>query len=388
MTNAGSYTAEEACRRLGVHSQTLYAYVSRGLIRSEPGPHPRRRLYSREDIELLIQRRDLRKHPRHVLARALEWGAPILDSSLTTITNGRCYYRGKPADALAEQWEFGSVVRWFWTGNPDSELPTQEQSPIPGEASPLERFQSRLPGWTHHSDPTNEATALVTGLCATITGKIVHSVDPIPNLIGRRWRKQRPSDIRLIEQALILCVDHELNISSFTARCVASAGSSLADAVNAAFSAFRGFRHGGNTELVEDLFDQFADLRRPGKKLEALKRATGMLPGFGHPMYPAGDPRAARLLRGLNERRPASRTQEMIRRLAAIGEGIAEAGPNIDFALVALRRAMGAPRGCGLELFAQGRIVGWIGHALEQTTARQLIRPRSRYTGPVLEEGH
>jgi citrate synthase len=55
--------------------------------------------------------------------------------------------------------------------------------------------------------------------------------------------------------------------------------------------------------------------------------------------------------------------------------------PNIDFALVIAAQALGMPPGAPLALFALGRTVGWIGHALEQYETDQLIRPRARYVG-------
>ena len=55
--------------------------------------------------------------------------------------------------------------------------------------------------------------------------------------------------------------------------------------------------------------------------------------------------------------------------------------PNIDIALVILSWALGLPAGAPLALFALGRTVGWIGHALEQYQVDQLIRPRARYNG-------
>jgi citrate synthase len=105
------------------------------------------------------------------------------------------------------------------------------------------------------------------------------------------------------------------------------------------------------------------------------------LPGFGHPLYRDGDPRAAWLLE----------------KLAALGSGAADfaltvasqAGdmtgerPNLDFALAALARAIRLPAGAPLALFAVGRCAGWIGHALEQYAAGSLIRPRARYVGPA-----
>ncbi len=54
-------------------------------------------------------------------------------------------------------------------------------------------------------------------------------------------------------------------------------------------------------------------------------------------------------------------------------------GPSIDVGLVAIARALGFPTGTGTALFAIGRSVGWVAHALEQYEAGYLVRPRARY---------
>jgi citrate synthase len=57
--------------------------------------------------------------------------------------------------------------------------------------------------------------------------------------------------------------------------------------------------------------------------------------------------------------------------------------PTIDFALGVLARALQLPSGAALALFALGRTIGWIAHAIEQYQLDQLIRPRAHYTGPM-----
>ena len=80
---------------------------------------------------------------------------------------------------------------------------------------------------------------------------------------------------------------------------------------------------------------------------------------------------------------PADPVREAL--LAAMG-AIGERQPNIDFALVAASRILGLPQGSALGLFALGRSVGWIAHALEQHETGSLIRPRTRYVGATPED--
>jgi citrate synthase len=107
------------------------------------------------------------------------------------------------------------------------------------------------------------------------------------------------------------------------------------------------------------------------------------LEGFGHPLYPKGDPRAAALLRWLSESRPRSTDVRFVQRVARTTASAIREEPNLDFALAALGLALHLPAGAPLVLFAIGRTLGWIAHALEQYATNQLIRPRARYVGVV-----
>jgi citrate synthase len=112
---------------------------------------------------------------------------------------------------------------------------------------------------------------------------------------------------------------------------------------------------------------------------QRLKRGE-RIPGFGHPLYPAGDPRARLLFDLLEaERRPLV---VEARRVAAAVAGLTDRSPNIDFTLALLRRSLRLPEGAALGLFALGRSIGWLAHAIEQYAGGRLIRPRARYVGP------
>jgi len=141
-------------------------------------------------------------------------------------------------------------------------------------------------------------------------------------------------------------------------------------------SALSGPRHGGQSSLVEILFEEaerFGDAARLVK--ERLRRGD-ILPGFGHPLYRNGDPRALALLPLL----PPDPTRDALRDAM---DTIRGKQPNVDFALVSLRRALRLKAGSALALFAIGRTAGWIAHALEQQAEEKLIRPRARYVGPA-----
>jgi citrate synthase len=111
---------------------------------------------------------------------------------------------------------------------------------------------------------------------------------------------------------------------------------------------------------------------RDKKKALARRFDRGELEGFGHPLFPAGDPRATVLLGML----PVSRETAAARKIGAAAEDVAGVKPNLEFALVLLERSLHLPRGSALTLLAIGRTIGWVAHAIEQYESGCVIRPR------------
>jgi len=199
--------------------------------------------------------------------------------------------------------------------------------------------------------------------------------------LQRAWAPDRPEAAPLLSAGLILCADHELNVSAFTARCVASAGSTPYAVVIAALAALQGYKHGGHTAHALALLSAAAHGIR--QAIGGYLQGGDKLPGFGHPLYPDGDPRASCLLALLEERCPASPQVQLAKDVCDAVYTILGLQPTIDFALAALALTLGTPRHSPLALFALGRTAGWIGHAIEQYALDQLIRPRARYIGPA-----
>jgi len=181
----------------------------------------------------------------------------------------------------------------------------------------------------------------------------------------------------LIRRALVLCADHELNASAFAVRVVASTGAALPACLLAGLAALSGPLHGGMTERVAALLAEPGMKADPAGALAARLDRGERLPGFGHRLYPAGDPRATALLAALD---PGPWWQSVF----AAAEELTGLRPNIDAALVALERTLRLPEGAALAIFATGRTAGWIAHALEQRQDGRLIRPRASYAGPPM----
>src|ERR1700677_4260724 len=105
-------SAEEALTRLRVRPQTLYAYVSRGRLRAEPDPfEPRRSRYRASDVAALTERKARGRKAADVAVAAIAWGEPVLASAITTVRDGRLYYRGQDAVRLSQTATLEAVAR-------------------------------------------------------------------------------------------------------------------------------------------------------------------------------------------------------------------------------------------------------------------------------------
>src|SRR5690349_15098864 len=121
-TNPGSLwlSAAEAAAALKVSRATLYAYVSRGRLRSQAvRGSSREREYSREDVDALRRRTEERRSPDKAAARALHWGMPVLQSSITLIDGDTLYYRGHDVIDLARTRSVDAVASLIWSGRFD-----------------------------------------------------------------------------------------------------------------------------------------------------------------------------------------------------------------------------------------------------------------------------
>lgn len=269
-------TAKEAAAALGISLPTLYAYVSRRLIRSEAGEgQSRARRYRAEDVAALQSRKELRRNPAKAAETALHFGQPVLESAITLIENGRLYYRGYDVTTLPQSNSFEAVAGLIW-GDELSEpalfaelLPaslwqcTQQIIPLLGSLAPVERFQVVLP-WVAAYDlaayDLSETAVIQTGvrllqiLTAVATGR--QSQNSAAGALQQAWLPHDARVAALMNMALIFCADHELNVSSFAARTVASAQAAPYAVVSAGLAALRGRLHGGATEQVAAFFQE------------------------------------------------------------------------------------------------------------------------------------
>ena len=425
-------TAPEALQVLGVRPQTLYANVSRKKIRAKPDPKDTRRsLYHEADVRKMTRQHGGPRKAMAVAAAAIEWGDPILSSAVSTVVEGRLYYRKQDAVGLSEEKAFEEVARNLW-GVDGGDGARQREQPlkIPREvlntprgskkasssSLPLQRAFLAL-GLRAATDLSSYGRALPTlqveaesvlgtladaMLCAGTTsaggvvsrqrggaargraGAVSKRAGAAPAHLGdgvalhdraaANWRRPDAADV--LRRALVLLADHELNASTFATRVAVSTGAPLAAGVLSGLATLTGPLHGRASLGVLELV---AGVNRAGAEVTIRDWLSQGRPiaGFGHPLYPLGDPRATSLLQQFPLPAEYAELRDVVEE--AIGER-----PNVDFALAALTRVFNLPQDAPLILFALGRCAGWLAHALEQVTTGHPIRPRARYVGPPI----
>src|SRR5215470_7278286 len=316
--------AGEAARRLGIKPATLYSYVSRGVLRRRTGDDGRSSLFDAGEVESLARR----GRPRHPGA-----GEFVIESALTELTGDRACYRGYDITALAARYELEDAAWLLWTG----ELTGRDREPwrateaalragraaqaaLPPGTLPLERFGVIVPALAA-TDPLRlqlDPPAVIAAGQAIMAGL----VDCLPtpdggsgadggSLTGRLWRKlcPGPPDDGLkgaLRVALVLLADHELAASTFAARVAASVRADPYAVVATGLGAAGGALHGGASLGVEAMLAAAAGPQDVARVVGSLLRRGERIPGFGHFVYRAGDPRAAFLLGEIRARAPGS----------------------------------------------------------------------------------
>jgi len=363
---------EAALHKLSVKAQTLYAYVSRGQISARTHPNdPRASLYSEADIDRLVKRRRRGRSRSEIASAAIAWGDPVMETAITTVRNGRLIYRGHDAIKFAKTATVEDTAALLW---PCAQLtPMRAQSlDLHGETGKARAFQ--FLALRASEDPINIPTSS-TDIALIGAELLLGFADAIADVAGRGLFHQRlarlwkldPNGADLLRRTLVLVADHELNPSSFASRVTASTGASLAASALSGYATLSGPRHGeAAAQALQFLRQQLSE--------EPSVQYSDQIPAMGHALYPKGDPRAKALLGwiGLN---PA--LKRVIKRAELDAENLA----NIDMALAALSIQLDLPDDAPFLIFAAGRMIGWIAHALEQAHSGKMIRPRAKYLG-------
>lgn len=375
---------QQALEALGVKPQSLYAYASRGLVRAIPHPDdPRASLYGADDIARLAARKRSSRQRAAIAQAAIAWGEPVMDTALTGVDGGRLVYAGHDAVMLAEQASLEDVARLLWL-DPDGLADGQRSRPPEHDtekARLLAYLAQEAAGSTAAAAGPAEGWRLLQGFVDAACG--TRGRGPVHDRLAAHWRAPGAAD--RIRRALVLVADHELNPSTFAARVAAGTGASLAACALAGLATLTGPRHGEASAAALRFLRSATAAAAAGDetaRTTAIGRwQAGGRTGTGHPLYAGGDPRARALLDALAPDPSLA---------GVLSEALPEGAPagNIDLALAALTVAEDLPDSAPFVLFAVGRMVGWVAHALEQSRSGQPIRPRARYAGQSVTSGN
>ena len=418
-------TAAQAAALLGVKPATLYAYVSRGLLRSRASPGSQRKRYLRADVVRLQERADAHRGHAAAAKGALNWGAPVVESAITRIDDDGPRYRGFAAAAF---WEddaggdaFARCGRWLARGSAgvDEIAPTvvaqgahvaagverlRKVAPPTSAFAALDLVMTawRLFGPAGVLDEEREwqkALLLRGHLCAAPAllrrpAEFQRLVDDPAPLITEPIRVLRRSlalparHDPVLARILVVLADHELNASTFAARVTASTGATLAASLTSALATLSGPRHGAAGEQVEALFAEVGptnggSVDRAAAVVAARLGRGEVVPGFGHRLYAGGDPRCRVLLElpAVRDHADTAVVNAVVSAWQSLAGSNALSWPTVDIGLVAACGALGVPRGTATALFAIARSAGWIAHIFEQRRDGAMLRPRARYIG-------
>jgi citrate synthase len=405
----------EAAARLGVKPATLYAYVSRGLLGRERSAHGRTSTFDPDEVDRLARPGRARRGRRPSAEL-------VVPSALTAIDHGLPWYRGLAVPELARTRGFEEVAEWLWTGRFPDPAPTWQasqpaldagrraQAALPPAALPLERIQviaaalaagDELRLELHPAAVTAAGRSLIAGLVDCLPRLVPRSPGPgqgrrdrrasgpaLDPIAVRLWGGLSPLEpeaglVGAVDAALVLLADHELAASTVAARVAASVRADPYAVASAGLAVVSGTLHGGASLGIEDLLDEIDRADQAATVVGTRLRRGERLRGFGHRLYPDGDPRAAALLARLRAAAGGSPRMQVVESLldAAARRGLPD--PNVDLALAALAHVAGMTRGAAEAIFATARTAGWIAHALEEYERNTPIRPRALYTGPT-----
>jgi citrate synthase len=386
-------TSEAAAARLGVKPETLYAYVSRGAVRSERLPGTRRSRFLRADVERLAGKQRRGGGRAGALDVIVETELTLLDPA------GHLHYRGwDVADAVASGATFESVAGWLLTG---------ERSPAPFTSPPamaeaarrvagaladqpaMDRLRAVVAA-ARHTDPLRDDRRPV-AVAAAARSLIATLVEALPvrgdeprggSVADRLWPRlsrqaATPERVRLLDATLVLLADHELAASTLAARITASTWADPYLVVQAGLAALGGPLHGGASEAARELVREVDGGTPAAEAIGRRLRDEQLIPGFGHRIYRAHDPRAEILLGLLAGTRALPAEDALVAVMRERGLPFA----NVDFAIASLAERHDMVAVAGEIVFAVARTAGWLAHAAEEYRHRLRFRPRGVYTG-------
>ncbi|MEW7008992.1 citrate/2-methylcitrate synthase [Lentilitoribacter sp. EG35] len=362
-------TAKEVCEALNISRQTLYAYVSRGKVRaSAQKSDARKSLYHTHDVDALIANKKRGRSRRAIAKSTQNFGEPVLKSEISHIDQGKLYYKGQDAIKLSQTKTFEDIAKLLINVDLEPDV-DQKFDLIKGRNSFERMFAATAEITISKNTPPNKNTNsfIIKRLLAAICNTNTLSDEPIHMQLAKYF-SDSIDFIDVTRRCLVLCADHELNPSAYTARIAASTDARTPACILAALSTFSGTKHGSMTSMARWWVGR-ATMKDDHQEAAFIKTIKSP-PGFGHPIYAQTDPRTQELLKHFEIPEGWERISRHVSKTYKIY-------PNLDFSLAAMEKSFKLRPKTGQTLFAFGRLLGWIAHAEEQRKNGALIRPRS-----------
>lgn len=443
-TDDGRLSTREVAARLGVKPETVYAYVSRGLLGSRRGPGGRGSTFDPGEVDALV-RRGRRGRPAgedpsgrgQVQDRdrgsgegrgegPVAGGIAPIRTAITSIGRDGYHFRGVDPLALAERYGYEEVAQWLWTGVIEPGVRFTAPKDVTAAAR---RAIEALPAHGGLMDRLRTAAVVAAAadplrfdlaeenVIATARSLIATLVDALAApggaggddqaeagtedapLARRLWARLTPPAergagagagagaaepwLRCLDAALVLLVDHDLAASTLAVRVAASARAHPYAVVSAGLGALDGPLHGAASGLAHRMLTEVLERGSAAAVVSDHLRSGRRVPGLGHRLYPGADPRARMLFALLEDVPEAGPALAAAREVEETTARHAPLHANVDLALAVLSVSAGMPVEAGEAVFSVARTAGWIAHALEEYRERPLrLRPSGIYTGP------
>lgn len=377
-------TAAEAAARLGVKRQTLYAYVSRGVLHRQVALDGRTSLFDPAELDAIrLGKRDRSEGELRT----------VIATAVTQVNDDALLVRGRDLIALVGQGHsFTSIVDLLWMSPADETWPDADPelaSPLAGidglrsiiaAASASDPLRHDLSPRSVRSSGRRMITAMAHGLTPMGQGADAS----LSAALWRRLTKRRGTakERAALDVALALLADHGLATSTFAARIAASVRSDPYSVVVSGLGAIGGPLHGAASADVHGLFAETQRVNDATQAVGEVLRQLGRVPGFGHSVYTRQDPRYSPLMTLVIDAWADDPRLQHVYQVRDVVGARRDDIPNVDLALGAFTWLAGMQPQAGETIFAIARTAGWLAHAVEEYDEAPLrFRPRARYLG-------
>ena len=384
--------AAEAAARLGVKRETIYAYVSRGLLHSARHLDGKSSTFDPAEIDRFRRRKADHRPGR------LE--VPVA-SGITDVVDGLVRYRGHTLSDLVDAGHsYETVAELLWTGELQPAAPWRTNRRV---ATAVRRATKALPDHATHTDRMMAGVVAagavdpfrddrsIDGAAATARQLIRAIVDSLPvegtetdsdQIAERLWvrlTRADPTGWHLVHIALMILADHGMATSTLAARLAASTRAGPHAILLAGLGAVAGPLHGAASRTVHLMFED-AEAHGPGAAIAEVMRRDGRVPGIGHFIHKQRDPRHDILFDALADHPIDEARMDVVASVIAQTSERIPVPPNIDLALGAMTFISGMGADAGEVVFAIARTAGWVAHALEEYDETPIrFRPIGRY---------